>query len=225
MLGREFPERLLRAIADAPERLDADLRDLTRLEFLHERSDAEERGYVFKHALTQDVAHDTLVRRAGARSTARRPTRWRRSIPSASPSWRRGSRITISRRRRGRRPPRTPRRAATLACRAWANAEALARYDQALHAGERGRAAGRRARALLQARAEVHGRRSASSSPRAPTSRPRWRWPSGDGESWPRAASSPRWARSGAGTGTTRAASISRGGQSGCLRRPEIVAR
>ena len=61
VLGREFPERLLRAIADAPERLDADLHDLTRLEFLYERSDADERAYVFKHALTQDVAHATLV--------------------------------------------------------------------------------------------------------------------------------------------------------------------
>ena len=44
VLGREFPERLLRAIADAPEHLDADLQDLTRLEFLYERSDAEERS-------------------------------------------------------------------------------------------------------------------------------------------------------------------------------------
>jgi predicted ATPase len=61
VLGREFPERMLRAIADAPERVDSDLHDLTRLEFLYERADAEERAYVFKHALTQNVAHATLV--------------------------------------------------------------------------------------------------------------------------------------------------------------------
>jgi class 3 adenylate cyclase/tetratricopeptide (TPR) repeat protein len=155
VLGREFPERWLRAIADAPERLDEDLDELTRLEFLYERSGADERAYVFKHALTQDVAHATLVtprrralhRRAADALAALEPDRLADLAPRLAhhyleaESW-----------------PEAmvhARRAAEVASRAWANREALARYDQALLAAERaGRPAAER-RELLQARAGV----------------------------------------------------------------------
>ena len=156
VLGREFPERLLRAIADTPERLDADLQDLTRLEFLYERSDAEERVWVFKHALTQDVAHTTLVtprrralhRRAADALAALYPDRLADLAPRLAhhyleaEAW--GEAATHA------------RRAATLASRAWANTEALARYDQALHAAVRAGMPLVERREMLQARAEVH---------------------------------------------------------------------
>ena len=108
MLGREFPERLLQAIADTPERLDADLQDLhPTWSSSTERSDAEERVWVFKHALTQDVAHTTLVtprrralhRRAADALAALYPDRLADLAP--------GSPTTISRPKRGARPPRT----------------------------------------------------------------------------------------------------------------------
>ena len=155
VLGREFPERLLRAIADAPERLDADLHDLTRLEFLYERTGADERAYVFKHALTQDVAHATLVtprrralhRRAAEALARLDPDRLADLAPRLAhhyleaESWPEAAEHA--------------RRAAEMASRAWANKEALARYDQALLAAERAhRPAGER-RALLEARAAV----------------------------------------------------------------------
>ena len=60
VLGREFSLRLLRAIWDPGPALDRQLRDLTRLEFLFLRSATAEPVYVFKHALTQQVAYDSL---------------------------------------------------------------------------------------------------------------------------------------------------------------------
>ncbi len=60
VLGREFSLRLLRAIWDPDRALDPQLRDLTRLEFLFLRSATAEPVYIFKHALTQEVAYDSL---------------------------------------------------------------------------------------------------------------------------------------------------------------------
>jgi class 3 adenylate cyclase/tetratricopeptide (TPR) repeat protein len=154
VLGREFPERWLRAIADAPERLDADLHELTRLEFLYERS-GDERAYVFKHALTQDVAHATLVtprrralhRRAADALAALEPDRLADVAPRLAhhyleaESW---PEAVVH-----------ARRAAEVASQAWASREALARYDQALVAAERAQRPASERRALLEARAEV----------------------------------------------------------------------
>ena len=53
VLGREFSPRLLGAIWDG-SRFEPLLLDLKRLEFLYERTSAEEPIYVFKHALTQN---------------------------------------------------------------------------------------------------------------------------------------------------------------------------
>jgi tetratricopeptide (TPR) repeat protein len=61
VLGREFSLRLLGAIWEGPGGLEAHLRELTRLEFLYEQSGGEEPVYVFKHALTQDVAYESLL--------------------------------------------------------------------------------------------------------------------------------------------------------------------
>jgi predicted ATPase len=61
VLGREFSLRLLTAIWDGPGVLEPYLLELRRLEFLYERLAADEPTYVFKHALTQDVAYDSLL--------------------------------------------------------------------------------------------------------------------------------------------------------------------
>jgi len=61
VLGREFTLPLLRRLWEEPGTLEPQLQDLKRLEFLFERSGAEEPVYVFKHALTQEVAYESLI--------------------------------------------------------------------------------------------------------------------------------------------------------------------
>jgi tetratricopeptide (TPR) repeat protein len=61
VLGRDVSLRLLRALWEEPDTLGAPLRELTRLEFLYERSGLDEPGYVFKHALIQEVAYGSLT--------------------------------------------------------------------------------------------------------------------------------------------------------------------
>jgi class 3 adenylate cyclase/tetratricopeptide (TPR) repeat protein len=61
VLGREFPLRVLERVWDGPALVGPQLAELTRLEFIHEVQGLEERAFVFKHALTQDVAYDGLL--------------------------------------------------------------------------------------------------------------------------------------------------------------------
>jgi len=61
VLGRAFSPHLLEMIWDRTSLLAPLLLDLTRLEFLFERTSAEGPMYVFKHALTQDVAYESLL--------------------------------------------------------------------------------------------------------------------------------------------------------------------
>jgi tetratricopeptide (TPR) repeat protein len=60
VLGRDVSARLLGAIWTGPEPVGATLALLTSLEFLYPRSGGDEPVYVFKHALTQEVAYGTL---------------------------------------------------------------------------------------------------------------------------------------------------------------------
>jgi predicted ATPase len=60
ILGREFSLRLLGALWTGPGGLDPHLVELRRLEFLYEQSGADEPAYVFKHALTLEVAYESL---------------------------------------------------------------------------------------------------------------------------------------------------------------------
>jgi class 3 adenylate cyclase/tetratricopeptide (TPR) repeat protein/DNA-binding XRE family transcriptional regulator len=60
VLGREVPLRLLAAIWPQPAALPEHLRALQHLEFIYEQA-GREPGFVFKHALTQDVAYETLL--------------------------------------------------------------------------------------------------------------------------------------------------------------------
>jgi tetratricopeptide (TPR) repeat protein len=61
VLGREVSVRLLNMLWEGPEELAPQLQELQRLEFLYERGGGEEPVYVFKHALTQEVAYDSLL--------------------------------------------------------------------------------------------------------------------------------------------------------------------
>lgn len=59
VLGRKFSARVLRGMrGDAADPVDL-LRDLTRQEFLYEQSVGDETLYVFKHAVTHEVAYAT----------------------------------------------------------------------------------------------------------------------------------------------------------------------
>lgn len=61
VLGREFSPRLLEAMWEGVEAPASLLVELKRLEFLYERTGAEPPFYVFKHALTQEVAYASLL--------------------------------------------------------------------------------------------------------------------------------------------------------------------
>lgn len=63
VVGREVPLRLLTRLWEGSPEFAADILELCRQEFLYERPAADEPVYVFKHALTQDVAYDSLLAR------------------------------------------------------------------------------------------------------------------------------------------------------------------
>jgi hypothetical protein len=131
VLGREFSLRLLQAVEDeGPARdLGPALAELARLEFLYERTEGGEPVYVFKHALTQDVARATLVaprrralhRRAAEALEAMYPERRRELAPllayhyEEAEVWGEASRMPWSRRSPRVRPSptRRPSRAST----------------------------------------------------------------------------------------------------------------
>jgi class 3 adenylate cyclase len=61
VLGREFSLDLAEEIWDARAPLEARLLELKKLEFLRERHGPAERTFVFKHALTREVAYDGML--------------------------------------------------------------------------------------------------------------------------------------------------------------------
>jgi class 3 adenylate cyclase/tetratricopeptide (TPR) repeat protein len=61
VIGREFTVRLLERISDVQAQLDRFLQELKVLEFIYERSFYPELAYMFKHALTHDVAYNSLL--------------------------------------------------------------------------------------------------------------------------------------------------------------------
>ena len=61
VLGREFSLDLIESVWDGDGALLPALDELKRREFLHERHGGTERTFVFKHALTRDVAYDGLL--------------------------------------------------------------------------------------------------------------------------------------------------------------------
>jgi tetratricopeptide (TPR) repeat protein len=63
VIGREFSLRLLRTVWKGAGSLESQLRELSRLEFVHERVETEGAIYVFRHALTQETAYGSLLER------------------------------------------------------------------------------------------------------------------------------------------------------------------
>ena len=61
VIGREFTVRLLQRISDLRAELDHVLVGLKGLELIYEKSYLPELSYMFKHALTHDVAYSTLL--------------------------------------------------------------------------------------------------------------------------------------------------------------------
>ena len=61
VIGREFAFRILQAISGMREELKAQLLNLQGLEFIYEKSLFPELEYIFKHALTQEVAYNSLL--------------------------------------------------------------------------------------------------------------------------------------------------------------------
>ncbi|MFQ5874022.1 MAG: adenylate/guanylate cyclase domain-containing protein, partial [Dehalococcoidia bacterium] len=61
VIGREFAFRILRIILEIEEQLRSHLAELTGLEFIYEKRLFPELEYMFKHALTQEVAYNSLL--------------------------------------------------------------------------------------------------------------------------------------------------------------------
>ncbi len=61
VIGREFALVLLRRVSDIQEKLEQNLTELKRIELIYEKGGFGELEYVFKHALTQDVAYASLL--------------------------------------------------------------------------------------------------------------------------------------------------------------------
>ena len=60
VIGREFPERLLRAVGDT-EQLEPKIRYLLELEFIYEKEITPELLYLFKHYLTQEATYNSIL--------------------------------------------------------------------------------------------------------------------------------------------------------------------
>ena len=61
VIGREFMARLLHSISDLEANLEEVLGELKALELIYQTAYFPELSYVFKHALTRDVAYSTLL--------------------------------------------------------------------------------------------------------------------------------------------------------------------
>jgi len=61
VIGRDFAFRILKAITDMREELDSYLSHLQTLEFVYKKRLFPELEYIFKHALTQEVAYNSLL--------------------------------------------------------------------------------------------------------------------------------------------------------------------
>lgn len=61
VIGREFALGLLRRVSDLQEQLERSLGELKRIELIYEKAGLGEPEYVFRHALTQDVAYASLL--------------------------------------------------------------------------------------------------------------------------------------------------------------------
>jgi len=137
VIGRDFSPALLRAMASGDERLDARLATLVQAEFLYEALVADDPLYTFKHALTHDVAYESLApaRRRELHAAAGRAleTRFAERIDDAL------DQIAFHYGASDLHEPATRylARAARRSAERYANVEAVALLDQALVHAER----------------------------------------------------------------------------------------
>jgi class 3 adenylate cyclase len=61
VIGREFAMRLLERITETGEHIDGIVGELRALELIYEKASHPELAYMFKHALTHDVAYDSVL--------------------------------------------------------------------------------------------------------------------------------------------------------------------
>ena len=61
VIGRQFLVRLLARVAGLSDRLEGLLRELQALEIIYEQGLLAEPAYIFKHAMIQDVAYNSLL--------------------------------------------------------------------------------------------------------------------------------------------------------------------
>jgi len=61
VIGRDFAFRILQTITEMREELKSNLLNLQGLEFIYEKTLFPELEYIFKHALTQEVAYNSLL--------------------------------------------------------------------------------------------------------------------------------------------------------------------
>ncbi|MBI3031118.1 MAG: AAA family ATPase [Candidatus Rokubacteria bacterium] len=61
VVGREFALRLLKRISDIREQVERCLSELKSLEFIYEKTLFPDPEYIFKHALTHDVAYSSIL--------------------------------------------------------------------------------------------------------------------------------------------------------------------
>jgi class 3 adenylate cyclase/tetratricopeptide (TPR) repeat protein len=61
VIGREFAFQILHAVIDIKEDLKSNLSNLQELEFIYEKSLFPELEYIFKHALSQETAYNSLL--------------------------------------------------------------------------------------------------------------------------------------------------------------------
>ncbi len=71
VIGHEFALALLRRVSDLHDTLEQSLGELKRIELIHEKAGFGELEYVFRHALTQDVAYASLLQADRRRLHAR----------------------------------------------------------------------------------------------------------------------------------------------------------
>jgi class 3 adenylate cyclase/tetratricopeptide (TPR) repeat protein len=131
VLGREFPRRLLETVWDGPGSVAAHLAELARLDFVHELSAGDDPTYAFNHALTQEVAYESLLtaHRAALHETAAAAL----EAASAASMERESERLAYhwTRTSRADKAVEALRRVASRAMGAYANAEAVAALREA----------------------------------------------------------------------------------------------
>ena len=132
VIGRQFLVRLLARVAGLSDRLEGLLRELQALEIIYEQGLLPEPAYIFKHAVIQDVAYNSLLmqrRKALHRAVGEAIEElYQDRLEEHYASWR-----TTSRRARcGTRPSPTAGRPGRRPWRGRPYREAVASFEQAL---------------------------------------------------------------------------------------------